>query len=56
MDLINNEKYLINKVRDSDPVTAKAWILAAKTLYPKDFGVQVNFVFNVLNINVHICK
>lgn len=38
------EDYLINRAKlaqTSDPFTAKAWILAAKTLYPNNFGVQV---------------
>ncbi|XP_035900736.1 integrator complex subunit 10 isoform X2 [Anopheles stephensi] len=41
MDVISNEKYLIARAKEStDPYKAKAWIIAAKTLFPNDFGVQ----------------
>lgn len=53
MDVITEENYLINKAKmaqATDPYTAKAWILAAKTLYPNNFGVQV-CIFVVFNNN-----
>jgi len=40
-----NELFLITKAKSAqklDPFAAKAWIIAAKTLYPNDFGVQVS--------------
>lgn len=40
-----DEMYLIDKAKDAlatDPSAAKAWILAAKTLYPSNFAVQVS--------------
>lgn len=39
------ELYLIEKAKftqATDPSAAKAWILAAKTLYPSNFAVQVS--------------
>ena len=30
-------------LRENNPFEAKAWLITAKTLYPKDFGVQVKF-------------
>lgn len=41
------ELYLIEKAKitqATDPSAAKAWILAAKTLYPSNFAVQVSIV------------
>jgi len=38
-----NEIYMVKQaqnVRKSDPSSAKAWILTAKTLYPNAFNVQ----------------
>lgn len=43
MEVLSEESYLINKAKSaqkSDPYAAKAWILAAKTLFPNNFGVQ----------------
>ncbi|XP_053679868.1 integrator complex subunit 10 [Anopheles nili] len=41
MEVLSNEKYLIARAKQStDPYKAKAWIIAAKTLFPNDFGVQ----------------
>ncbi|ETN63570.1 integrator complex subunit 10 [Anopheles darlingi] len=41
MEVLSNEKYLIARAKEStDPYKAKAWIIAAKTLFPNDFGVQ----------------
>uniref|UniRef100_A0A8D8NCP0 Integrator complex subunit 10 n=3 Tax=Culex pipiens TaxID=7175 RepID=A0A8D8NCP0_CULPI len=41
MEVLSSEKYLIARAKEtSDPYTAKAWIIAAKTLFPNDFGVQ----------------
>lgn len=37
-----DENYLISKAKDAaDPNTAKAMILTAKTLFPKNFKIQV---------------
>lgn len=39
----SDENYLINKAKQAqpnDPYTAKAWILAGKTLFPNDFSIQ----------------
>lgn len=38
-----DESYLINRAKaaqPSDPYTAKAWILAGKTLFPNNFNIQ----------------
>lgn len=38
-----SENYMVKQaqnVRHSDPSSAKAWILTAKTLYPNAFNVQ----------------
>lgn len=38
-----NEMYMVRQaqsLRKSDPSSAKAWILTAKTLYPNAFNVQ----------------
>lgn len=51
MDLISEENYIIaqaKKARETDPYTAKAWILTAKTLYPNNFHVQVIYDFKFL--------
>ncbi|XP_055612588.1 integrator complex subunit 10-like [Uranotaenia lowii] len=41
MEVLSSEKYLIARAKKTaDPYTAKAWIIAAKTLFPNDFGVQ----------------
>lgn len=43
MDLQSEENYLINKAKEAqpnDPFTAKAWILAGKTLFPNNFSIQ----------------
>lgn len=29
-------------LKENNPYEAKAWLITAKTLYPKDFGVQVS--------------
>ena len=43
MEILPEESYIINKAKSAqphDPYTAKAWILAAKTLFPNNFGIQ----------------
>ena len=39
-------EWLVERARQSlkenNPYEAKAWLITAKTLYPKDFGVQVS--------------
>lgn len=48
MDTSAAEEYIIKKAKleqASDPHTAKAWILTAKTLYPTNFSVQVKHTF-----------
>ncbi|KAJ8939787.1 hypothetical protein NQ314_010991 [Rhamnusium bicolor] len=40
---ISDEDYVIQRAKDAlkvDPVSAKAWMITAKTLYPNNFGVQ----------------
>lgn len=47
MDIVDNlsdEDYVIQRAKlalKSDPLSAKAWMLTARTLYPDNFGVQV---------------
>lgn len=39
-----DQDYLVLRAKNAlktDPVTAKAWMITAKTLYPTNFGVQV---------------
>lgn len=46
LDNISNEDYVIQRAKlalKSDPLSAKAWMLTARTLYPNNFGVQVTF-------------
>lgn len=41
---ISDEDYVIQRAKsalDTNPLSAKAWMLTAKTLYPNNFGVQV---------------
>lgn len=39
-----DEKYLLAKAKEGkDPSEAKAWIITAKLLYPRNFYVQVSF-------------
>lgn len=43
---ITDEEYLVLRAKDAlkkDSMTAKAWMITAKTLYPNNFGVQVRF-------------
>ena len=39
-------QWLVERARQSlkenNPYEAKTWLITAKTLYPKDFGVQVS--------------
>lgn len=45
-DLGSSSQWLVERARQSlrenNPYEAKAWLITAKTLYPKDFGVQVS--------------
>lgn len=47
LDVLNklaDEEYVIQRAKSAlltDPLSAKAWMLTAKTLYPNNFGVQV---------------
>jgi len=42
-------QWLVERARQSlkenNPYEAKAWLITARTLYPKDFGVQVSFQY-----------
>lgn len=41
---LSDEDYVIKRAKNSlkgDPLSAKAWMITAKTLYPNNFGVQV---------------
>lgn len=43
MDQFPGEKYLISRAKKAnDPNVAKAMILTAKTIFPKDFRIQVS--------------
>ena len=56
-DLGSSSQWLVERARQSlrenNPYEAKAWLITAKTLYPKDFGVQVSseLACNYLFIN-----
>ena len=42
---LNDQEYLIYRAKETlntDPNEAKAWMITAKTLFPNDFGIQVN--------------
>ena len=45
-DVDSSTQWLVERARQSlkenNPYEAKAWLITAKTLYPKDFGVQVS--------------
>lgn len=44
MGSLTDEEYVIHRAKSalkSDPLSAKAWMITAKTLYPNNFGVQV---------------
>ena len=45
-DVDGSTEWLVERARQSlkenNPYEAKAWLITAKTLYPKDFGVQVS--------------
>lgn len=44
MDTLTPEQYLISKAKaaqNRDPYEAKAWIITAKTLFPKEFHIQL---------------
>lgn len=46
---VSDEEYVIHKAKSafkSDPLSAKAWMITAKTLYPDNFGVQVLIFYN----------
>lgn len=41
---ISDEDYVIHRAKidlEKNPLSAKAWMITAKTLYPNNFGVQV---------------
>lgn len=41
---LSDEEYVIQRAKNAlttDPISAKAWMITAKTLYPNNFGVQV---------------
>ncbi|XP_022904242.2 integrator complex subunit 10 [Onthophagus taurus] len=43
LDALSDEEYVIQRAKTAfktDPITAKAWMITAKTLYPNNFGVQ----------------
>ena len=46
VDVDCSTQWLVERARQSlkenNPYEAKAWLITAKTLYPKDFGVQVS--------------
>lgn len=41
---VSDEEYLVLRAKNAlkkDAMSAKAWMITAKTLYPNNFGVQV---------------
>lgn len=48
-ELDSPTQWLVERARQSlkenNPYEAKAWLITARTLYPKDFGVQVSFEY-----------
>lgn len=45
-DVASSTQWLVERARQSlkenNPYEAKVWLITGKTLYPKDFGVQVS--------------
>ena len=46
VDVASSTQWLVERARQSlkenNPYEAKVWLITGKTLYPKDFGVQVS--------------
>ena len=57
-DVDSSTEWLVERARQSlkenNPFEAKAWLITAKTLYPKDFGVQVSFLCASVMITVQL--
>lgn len=51
-DLDSPSQWLVERARQSlrenNPYEAKAWLITAKTLYPKDFGIQVGSELEII--------
>ena len=44
---LSDEEYLLYRAKEEqnrDPCAAKAWLITAQTLLPKNFGIQVSTV------------
>lgn len=50
---VSDEEWLVHRARGclrSDVYAAKAWLLTARTLYPRNFAIQVSFaILSTLN-------
>lgn len=62
-DVDCSTQWLVERARQSlkenNPYEAKAWLITAKTLYPKDFGVQVSLQIICVHPSHHdqcVCK
>ena len=51
-DVDCSTQWLVERARQSlkenNPYEAKSWLITAKTLYPKDFGVQVSLQIKLM--------
>ena len=49
---LDSTQWLVERARQSlkenNPYEAKAWLITAKTLYPKDFAVQVASLYLIV--------
>lgn len=53
---ISDEEYVIERAKSTfkdNPAAAKAWMITAKTLYPNNFGVQVEVLFRTVLIQIN---
>ena len=54
---LTDEDYVIYRTKNSykqDPSTAKAWMITAKTLFPRNFAVQVRLLDYITKIYLYI--
>jgi len=54
-----NPAWFINTARtlesDGNICAAKSWLLTAKTLFPKNFKIQVELNYCIINVN-YVCS
>ena len=62
VDPTSDEKWLVSKAREclkSDPHAAKAWLMTAKSLFPRNFDIQVHgrdtFINKYISVVVSLC-